>query len=84
VISRSNKGQARLRHLMTPDRKCTEFIINYIAVYACWIGNYVKSENVHFYSNSKDINQFLSIVEVLERKPIEKSVKNENRNDTKR
>lgn len=72
VLSRSNMGQARSRCIITGDRKCTQFIMNYIAVYAGWIGNYVKNENIYFYSNSKDVNRFLEIVQVLERKPVER------------
>ena len=56
---------AKAKHLVTPDRKCTEFMINYILLYVCEVENLIELENAIVESNSKDVNKVEGLKQVL-------------------
>lgn len=65
IVSKNNKHMAKAKHLVTPDRKCTEFMINYILLYVCEVENLIELENAIVESNSKDVNKVEGLKQVL-------------------
>lgn len=53
-------------------------MINYIGVYASWVGKYVPQENIKIYSNSKEVDKIINIISVLEDRNVEESYQKNN------
>lgn len=57
-----------MRHLLTPDRKTTQFIINYLLVYVCLLEGIMEIDDITIDSNSKDLNRLSNIRQVIAKK----------------